>query len=277
MSTKPKTLVLHLFGLLAACGCGGFGAHPPVNLAFTVQPTGAFAGVAMKPMAVTVQDGLGNTVSSASMNITVAIGSNAGSGTLSGTTTVAAVGGVATFSDLMLDKSGAGYTLTASANGATVATSSPFDVAPEWLRFAGTWTGTRVIQEAFTGPPEEYVTTTIGVPYGDAPQRIVIVLTGNSMTVAGICPTGAGNLSAWADPTGTITFNVSSDSATWSGSYACPAVPGWAESCPSVPITYSNGTAILNGAHLTVVLTGSVAGSGSLCSETGTITVTFSS
>src|SRR5215467_5108549 len=153
MSRKPKTRVFQVLGLLAACGCGGFGAHPPVKLGFTVQPTGAFVGAAMKPLAVTVQDGLGNTVSSASMNITVAIGSNAGSGTLSGTTTVAAVGGVATFSDLMLDKSGASYTLTASANGATVATSSPFDVAPEWLRFAGTWTGIRVIQEVFNPPP----------------------------------------------------------------------------------------------------------------------------
>src|SRR6516225_7448989 len=106
MSRKPKTLVLHVFGLLAACGCGGFSAHPPVKLAFSVQPNGAFAGVAMKPLAVTVQDGLGNTVSSASMNITVAIGTNAGSGTLSGATTVAAVGGVATFSNLSLDSPG---------------------------------------------------------------------------------------------------------------------------------------------------------------------------
>ena len=61
MSRKPKTLVFQALGLLAACSCGGFGAHPPVKLAFTVQPTGAFTGVAMRPVAVTVQDDLGNT------------------------------------------------------------------------------------------------------------------------------------------------------------------------------------------------------------------------
>jgi 6-phosphogluconolactonase (cycloisomerase 2 family) len=142
MSRKPKTLVLNVFGLLAACGCGGFGAHPPVRLAFTVQPTGAFAGVAMKPLTVSVQDGVGNTVSSASMNITVAIGTNAGSGTLSGAITVAAVGGVATFSNLSLDSPGSGYTLTASANGSTTATSSPFDVAPDGLVFTAQPTDT---------------------------------------------------------------------------------------------------------------------------------------
>jgi len=37
-----------------------------------------------------------------------------GGGTLSGTTTLSAVSGVATFSNLSIDKSGAGYTLTAA-------------------------------------------------------------------------------------------------------------------------------------------------------------------
>ena len=80
MSRKLKRPALQVFWLLAACGCGGFGAHPPVKLAFTVQPTGAFTGVAMRPVAVAVQDDFGNTVSSANMTITVAIGTNAANG-----------------------------------------------------------------------------------------------------------------------------------------------------------------------------------------------------
>src|SRR3989449_404447 len=65
----------------------------------------------------------------ATTSITVAIGTNPASGTLSGTTTVAAVSGVATFSDLSIDKAGTGYTVTASATGLTGATSSAFNIS----------------------------------------------------------------------------------------------------------------------------------------------------
>ena len=44
----------------------------------------------------------------------MAIGTNPGGGTLSGTSPVAAVAGVATFTNLSIDKAGTGYTLTAS-------------------------------------------------------------------------------------------------------------------------------------------------------------------
>jgi hypothetical protein len=89
--------------------------------------------------------------------------------------------------------------------------------------------------------------------------------------IPGICPGGQGH---WSDPTGTITANGSGDSATWSGGYACPAVE--VDPCSSVVFTYSNVTATLNGAHLTVIASGKVAGSGDLCSQSGTVNVTFS-
>src|SRR5205814_8097473 len=49
-------------------------------------------------------------------------------GTLSGTKTVAAVAGVASFSGLSIDKAGTGYTLTAT--GAGSATSAAFNITP---------------------------------------------------------------------------------------------------------------------------------------------------
>ena len=61
-----------------------------------------------------VQDANGNVVTSNSSSVTVAIGTNPGSGTLGGTVTVAAVNGVATFSNLSINKAGTGYTLTAT-------------------------------------------------------------------------------------------------------------------------------------------------------------------
>ena len=54
----------------------------------------------------------------------------AGGATLAGTTTVAAVNGVARFMTLSLDKTGAGYTLVASSPGYTDATSTAFTITP---------------------------------------------------------------------------------------------------------------------------------------------------
>src|SRR5207245_501858 len=96
------------------------------KLVFTVQPSNAAAGAAITPaVQVTVQDAQGNTVTTATTSITVAIGTNPASGTLAGTPTVAAVNGVATFANLSIDNPGTGYTLTASATGLTSATPSP--------------------------------------------------------------------------------------------------------------------------------------------------------
>src|SRR3989442_4841609 len=62
--------------------------------------------------------------------VRVVLGSNPGGSTLSGTTTVAAVNGVASFSPLTLDKTGTGYALTATAAGLNPATSGDFNITP---------------------------------------------------------------------------------------------------------------------------------------------------
>jgi alpha-tubulin suppressor-like RCC1 family protein len=103
-------------------------AGAPAKLAFSVQPTSAVSAVAMTPaLTVTIQDAFGNTTNATS-SVTLAIGTNVGSGTLSGTMTVAAVAGVATFSTLSIDKAGTGYTLAATATGLTGATSTAFNI-----------------------------------------------------------------------------------------------------------------------------------------------------
>ena len=98
-------------------------------LAFRVQPSSVTAGNIMTPaIQVQIQDTLGNVDTSFTASVTLAIGTNPVGGRLSGTTSVAPVNGVALFGDLALDKAGTGYTLTASAPGATGATSASFDV-----------------------------------------------------------------------------------------------------------------------------------------------------
>src|SRR5207247_679020 len=99
------------------------------QLVFNVQPSTTTAGAAITPaVEVTAQDASGNTASGFTGNITVAIGTNPSSGTLSGTKTVAAVAGVASFSGLSIDKAGTGYTLTATGAGST--TSAAFNITP---------------------------------------------------------------------------------------------------------------------------------------------------
>ncbi len=99
-------------------------AGAAAKLAFTEQPTNTGAGASISPaVKVTLQDAGGNTVTSATNSVTLALGTNPSSGTLTGTATVAAVNGVATFSDLSIDKLGTGYTLAASSGSLTGATS----------------------------------------------------------------------------------------------------------------------------------------------------------
>src|SRR6185369_1676432 len=101
------TLAASSSGLTGATSAG-FNINPGAasKLAFTVQPTNTTAGVSVSPaLQVTVQDPFGNTVTSSSASITVAIGTNPGGGTLSGTTTVLASSGVASFSNLSIDRS----------------------------------------------------------------------------------------------------------------------------------------------------------------------------
>ncbi len=101
----------------------------PFKVVFVQQPTTAVAGVAISPaVTVQVQDAAGNPITSSTANVTLAIQANPGAGTLSGTTTVAAVGGLATFSNLSINKAGTGYTLRATSAAIQLADSSPFNI-----------------------------------------------------------------------------------------------------------------------------------------------------
>ncbi|HET9709845.1 MAG TPA: invasin domain 3-containing protein, partial [Gemmatimonadales bacterium] len=102
---------------------------PAAKLAFAVQPSNAAAGAAITPaVQVAVQDAGGNLVATATNNITITLGANPGGGTLAGTLTASASGGVAQFSSLNIDKTGTGYTLQATAAGLTTAVSTPFTI-----------------------------------------------------------------------------------------------------------------------------------------------------
>src|SRR2546430_973513 len=99
------------------------------QLAFSVQPSNTVAGAAISPaVQVSALDPAGNLVPGFTGDVTMSLGANPGGSTLGGTTTVAAVNGVASFSTLTLDKTGTGYRLTGTATGLSTATSSAFEI-----------------------------------------------------------------------------------------------------------------------------------------------------
>ncbi|TLY49131.1 MAG: hemagglutinin, partial [Gemmatimonadetes bacterium] len=175
------------------------------HLVFSVQPTTTTAGSLITPaVQVTAQDAQGNTATGFTGNITVAIGANPGGGTLSGTATVAAVSGVATFSGLSINKAGTGYTLVASSGGLTDPTSTAFNIT------AGSAT-----QLVFTGQPSNTtagaaITPAVQVTAQDGQGNTATGFTGNVTVAIGTNP-GGGTLS------GTATVAAVSGVATFSG------------------------------------------------------------
>src|SRR5262249_58826540 len=79
----------------------------PTQLAFKISPGANTAGASFAPsVVVEVHDADGNLVSDFTGTVALTLVTNPGSGTLSGTTSLNAVGGVATFSNLSINKSG---------------------------------------------------------------------------------------------------------------------------------------------------------------------------
>lgn len=114
--------------LATACKDSPTGPGAPARLAFTLQPVTNIVYAGIPTFTVTVQDAAGNTITGASNTINLIIGNNNGQATLSGTTSVVAVNGVATFSDIKISSLGTGYSLVATTANLTAAVSNPFDV-----------------------------------------------------------------------------------------------------------------------------------------------------
>ncbi len=127
--TNSGTAVPNVGSLIGNYGTLTEAPGTATKLAFGVGPSTTSAGSAISP-AVTglVQDQFGNTVTGNSSTVTISSGNTAFAG--DSTLSVAAVNGVATFSNLKPTTAGSGKTLTASDGSLTGATSSAFTVNP---------------------------------------------------------------------------------------------------------------------------------------------------
>src|SRR6266699_1391668 len=122
-------LLLLTFG----CSDGGPTLPPPPpsphHLSFVGQPTASLADSTITPaITVEVRDSVDRRISGATAAVTIGLGANAGTAMLSGSTTLNAVNGAATFNKLKVDQRGRGYTLVASSGSLTGGISVAFDV-----------------------------------------------------------------------------------------------------------------------------------------------------
>jgi hypothetical protein len=99
------------------------------QLVVTSGSPGTIAAGSPFGLTVTAEDGSGNLVSSFSGSVTLALAYNISGGSLLGTATVTAAGGVATFSGLSIDTAG-NYTLQATGGGLNPVTTSSLTVSP---------------------------------------------------------------------------------------------------------------------------------------------------
>jgi hypothetical protein len=102
---------------------------PAAQLAFVQSlpsPRTVLGAVAI--VRVAIQDAFGSTVPGATQSVTLSLAANPTGATVAGTTTVAAVNGIATFDNVSVDRPGSGYTFAATATGLTSATSTLFNV-----------------------------------------------------------------------------------------------------------------------------------------------------
>jgi hypothetical protein len=100
------------------------------QVVFGQQPTNAGVNNSISPaVTVKIEDTFNNVETGDNTDqVSMAIGTNPGGGTLSGTNPVTVSAGVATFGNLSINQPGTGYTLVASSGSLTQATSSAFNV-----------------------------------------------------------------------------------------------------------------------------------------------------
>jgi len=104
------------------------GGSTPAKLAFTVQPNASYGAGATITVKVSIETSTGAVVTSDTSAVTLALSGGTAGATLGGTKTVNAVAGVATFSNLTVNKVGTAYVLNASDGSLSGASSTGFNI-----------------------------------------------------------------------------------------------------------------------------------------------------
>ncbi|MEO8423221.1 MAG: hypothetical protein ABI595_04825 [Actinomycetota bacterium] len=117
--------------LTGSCHLGFDFVSQPASAQVNAAITTVTYDPAATPVAVQILDGSGSLIASSTAPVTLTILNNPGGGVLSGATTVNAVGGIAAFPGIKIDRSGLNYTLSAGTAAVAIdpAVSAPFNIA----------------------------------------------------------------------------------------------------------------------------------------------------
>ena len=190
---------------------------PPSQIIFTQQPSSQTGGTAFATQPqITVEDAGGNTVTTDTSSVSLAVSTGSGPGSLSCTTNpLSAVGGVATFTGCSVNTIGTTYTLTAT------------DVEP-----SGTLTTTSAAFTISVGAPAQLAFTqnpgasTGGTAFGTQP-KVAIEDAGGNITTTGFTGStdkvtlsinsGTGTLTCSGTGTNGDTFTAANGVASFTG------------------------------------------------------------
>jgi CSLREA domain-containing protein len=168
--TSATQSITPTFGLATQATLSTNAAGSVSGSAFTTQPV------------ITIKDAFGNTVTNSSASVTMTV---SGNGTTVGTTTVNAVNGIATFTDVGISgTAGTSYTLTFASAGLTSATQSitpTFGTATQATlstNAAGSVSGS-----AFTTQPVITIKDAFGNNVTNSTASVAMTVSGNGTTV----------------------------------------------------------------------------------------------
>ncbi len=206
-----------------------FTVAPATQLAFAQQPTSRAAGQTITP-AVTVEarNAGGNVDPDFTGLVTLSIATGPAGGALMGTTSKAAVDGVATFGDLSIQQAGT-YTLQAASAPLTEATSSSFQITPA----APSGATSEITADPTTIPADGSSTSTITVQLRDAFGN---PLTGGGADVS--LSTTSGTLGPDID-NGDGTYTATLTSATTAGTATISGTVNGADITDTASVTFA--------------------------------------
>ncbi len=176
------------------------GANPATKLMITQQPSSGTVGLPIGNVVVQVQNAFGNLLTASTAAVTIA-STPAGVG---GTLTVNAVGGVATFSNLVFNGANS-YTLTASSTGLTPVGSTPIQITRPVMSLSQTILNFGSSGGVITDPQSVTVSFT-----GSAPAAWTASSNQSNVTVSPTSGTGLATLqiTASAGPSAIVTVTA---------------------------------------------------------------------
>ncbi|MFN0097151.1 MAG: beta strand repeat-containing protein [Gemmatimonadaceae bacterium] len=157
----------------------------PTTLQLTASPNTFAAGDTIPSFSVLVLDATGDTVPGFTGDVTLSLTGGAGNANLVGTTTRAAVDGVAVFNGLTVNRAGTGYRIVAQVTGVPNAQSALFNVTaapPRFVTLIGGGNQTAPASTTLADSIRVRVTDVFGFPIVGATVNFTVAIGGGTVS-----------------------------------------------------------------------------------------------